>query len=1357
MLNTIYRDPFALGSPHISMVREGSNLVELVRINPHLPKNFLQRGSITINGELIPNEYWTRIKPKPGTAVTFHAHIGGGGEGGGGKAIFGLIAAIALTIVTAGIGAGLLAPLLGSAFAAGTIGASVLAGVVGLAGSLAISALTSPPTTKPGAEQAASGLRLEAASVEGNILEANTPVARVIGTRRVYPPFLTEPIIELIGQDEYVEALWGLAGPHELTDIRLGDAAIDLDADEAKDIDIQVRNGLAGESPVTLTVRQGRTTEPSLELSVHTVNPEDQDSLSGSDPLPVFHTITTRISPDENWIQFNLVGLARQSATGSLRIPFRMRMRKRGNTAWRDLPEFHYQNDTQSQVRFQVKIFWGDALTGTLPPVPSILGFVEARKLVPAQNVQPLGTAFTSDSYFSAGAGNDRLVTGTETTSNIRNIVLFAESVHVYLDTDDWDPGIYDIEIKRGEVFITSSFTSTTYTYAGSILDFFGRIDSGVLPVSREGLLDTVTLTRMVNIWNDYPITQAGMTLIAVVARNRSVQKLSALASGYVKDLPRGRGPLLHKGNLTEGNDAFTKILLHMNGTDASTTFTDNNAGGSAHTWTAVGNAQLDTALIKFGTASGLFDGTGDWVQTPDSADFALGTSDWTAEAWFNLVGVSAAGGNICGQGDSSITAAATSFFIGRVGATNTMQVQVSNGTSIIVLAGTTAFSNLLNPGWHHIAVVRTGNVIKLFIDGVQEGGDAAFTGTIPNIATTFTVGARSDAGGSTWNGWIDEFRLSVGIARWTENFIPPSFAYDVVATSRGFLSFDAAGTSGTAVEALALMRVPQQAGNSFESPRIALRGSGSVGADSFYQFGFRYVTDVLSSTDAIAIDRFVAGSGLNIAIEPFPWAFDTNFFLRFRAEGTLLRGKAWPASLPEPADWMIEITDANVTAGWVGISWSSPQLIYDGYLNWFSVGLNGDTASSPPSILSPLATDFSDQTLGRYLSGWTVRIGDISSIVAENAFFPYNGNQTDWTEFRTTSNPSAHFRDVLTGSQNFDPLPEELLDDTAMISWWRRCALAGFTCDMVVEGLEVPDLLRVISSCGYGRLYRSELFGVIQDFDRSLETPVQIFSPRNSSGLAWKKAFARLPAGFRINFRASELDYGSDQVIVYRAGTEGSSNRLEQVTYDGLVTENDITRRARFDLLQAEKRSAFFTLNAPAESIVCRRGDLIGVTHDILQTHYGYARIADVLYGDDAITGIVLDAPVDVVTEEDVLAVYDVLEVEDFLVLGVGTGIAIRLTNGSNSTHAISTETSNTDELTFTTPVAIAYGDTSPFDRTLIHTIAPGCLVVVGLLGSEYKRLVVSEISPQTTLEAQLVCVDEASEIFRETFGVAL
>jgi hypothetical protein len=234
---------------------------------------------------------------------------------------------------------------------------------------------------------------------------------------------------------------------------------------------------------------------------------------------------------------------------------------------------------------------------------------------------------------------------------------------------------------------------------------------------------------------------------------------------------------LAHSGT-TEivGNSGSTRIMLHMNGTDASTTFTDEAVGAGAHTWTAAGNAQIDTAQSKFGGASGLFDGTGDWITTPDSSDFALGSSDFTIDCWFNA---NAAGNlRLCGQSEVTITTA-SSFIIDK-SAANFMSATVWVGAAAIVVTGTTAFSNVLNPGWHHLALVRTGDILKLFIDGIQEGGDVALVGAINNSADALAVGSRRDAGLNPWNGWIDEFRLTVGFAKWASNFTPPTSAYTI-------------------------------------------------------------------------------------------------------------------------------------------------------------------------------------------------------------------------------------------------------------------------------------------------------------------------------------------------------------------------------------------------------------------------------------------------------------------------------------------------------------------------------------------------------------------------------------------------
>jgi len=224
------------------------------------------------------------------------------------------------------------------------------------------------------------------------------------------------------------------------------------------------------------------------------------------------------------------------------------------------------------------------------------------------------------------------------------------------------------------------------------------------------------------------------------------------------------------------GNDAFTKVLLTCDGSDLGTTFTDSNAGGSAHTWTAAGNAHTDTAEKKFGTASALLDGTGDYVSTPDHADFSLGSGAWTIDLWFNCTAPTGTNRALGGQGDVAVTAATTAWSLFRTTA-DKIRVNVYVGGVASQIDSTSTFTDAVNTGWHHVAVVRTGDILRMFIDGVQEGGDVAITGTVNNATDVLAIGALGAYVAEVWLGWIDEFRISVGIARWTAAFEPPGFA----------------------------------------------------------------------------------------------------------------------------------------------------------------------------------------------------------------------------------------------------------------------------------------------------------------------------------------------------------------------------------------------------------------------------------------------------------------------------------------------------------------------------------------------------------------------------------------------------
>ena len=209
-----------------------------------------------------------------------------------------------------------------------------------------------------------------------------------------------------------------------------------------------------------------------------------------------------------------------------------------------------------------------------------------------------------------------------------------------------------------------------------------------------------------------------------------------------------------------------SKLLLHCNGTDASTTFTDSS--DSAHTVTANGNAQIDTAQSKFGGAAALFDGAGDYLSIPDHADWNFGSGDFTIDTWLRFASVS---GNqqIVGQ---------------RVDASNFWALYLNNGANVsfdVFVDG--AYTHQMNfawipnaDTWYHLAMVRSGNDFKCFINGTQIGTTQTDTDAMPDLAASLIIGSFSSS--SYFNGWLDEFRIVKGTAIWTSDFTPPDTAY---------------------------------------------------------------------------------------------------------------------------------------------------------------------------------------------------------------------------------------------------------------------------------------------------------------------------------------------------------------------------------------------------------------------------------------------------------------------------------------------------------------------------------------------------------------------------------------------------
>ena len=199
-----------------------------------------------------------------------------------------------------------------------------------------------------------------------------------------------------------------------------------------------------------------------------------------------------------------------------------------------------------------------------------------------------------------------------------------------------------------------------------------------------------------------------------------------------------------------------------------------------AKTITAVGNAQVDTAQQKFGTGSALLDGTGDYLTTPWHTDFDVAAGDFTIEFWFRW---NASGGYqwlLSGRNGANDDYQYIGLGFSN-GGTVLDYFASSNGSSWDLLLGDTGAldrgSITVTTGvWHHFALTRSGNNWKGFIDGVLDWSKTQ-SGTVIAADSVIAIGVHT-AGGSSFNGWIDEFRFTKGVARWTAAFTPPTSAY---------------------------------------------------------------------------------------------------------------------------------------------------------------------------------------------------------------------------------------------------------------------------------------------------------------------------------------------------------------------------------------------------------------------------------------------------------------------------------------------------------------------------------------------------------------------------------------------------
>ena len=276
------------------------------------------------------------------------------------------------------------------------------------------------------------------------------------------------------------------------------------------------------------------------------------------------------------------------------------------------------------------------------------------------------------------------------------------------------------------------------------------------------------TGTPVKNQWNYVAVTYNGSTItlyvngtsIGTVANTTSAQNTtltigqdwnSYITTGYISDVRISNTVrTITSPTAPYSSDGSTSLLLSM----TNGAIFDNAMMNDLET---VGNAQISTSVVKFGTGSLYFDGTGDELSAPLSQLLGFGSGDFTVEMWayFNTSVIS----------KTLITS------------TNGTTIDTSNAGYIraeVTVAGSgkrITGSQLMTTGtWYHIAYVRTTTTLTLYVDGTSVGTYSIGTQVCDAVTGATRIGV--------FDGYIDDLRITKGYARYTSNFTAPTAAF---------------------------------------------------------------------------------------------------------------------------------------------------------------------------------------------------------------------------------------------------------------------------------------------------------------------------------------------------------------------------------------------------------------------------------------------------------------------------------------------------------------------------------------------------------------------------------------------------
>lgn len=370
-----------------------------------------------------------------------------------------------------------------------------------------------------------------------------------------------------------------------------------------------------------------------------------------------------------------------------------------------------------------------------------------------------------------------------------------------------------------------------------------------------------------------------------------------------------------------------------------------------------------------------------------------------------------------------------------------------------------------------------------------------------------------------------------------------------------------------------------------------------------------------------------------------------------------------------------------------------------------------------------------------------------INAISAE--FEPYVPvwDGADWDTVAPSSNPAALVRWVRTGHLNkraSDPALASGLED-----FYDYCEDKGLSCHAVVEEGSVEQAAALAANVGDAIIRESDRWGVVIDRDRSAEGVQHLFGAHNmTSGLVIQRRFVFGTRGIVPQFTDASRDYAMRELAqpVYDDGVSRLNDDMlvEAVPYTGYADEMLVQRRAKLDVRRSRLRATRYSWECHQEHLVAMKGDLVGLSHDILVNIFGTGRVAAFSTESagpfDWLRTVTLNTDVQDLPDWDVAGFFEVPDMflvgDVFQLSAPELGLQVRLADNS----IVMLPVASVDGATITLEGDVAVPPA--FGRTLLAAVGPRTRVV--------RRVLLTNITPRRDHFARLEAVDEAPAIHR-------